>query len=724
MTERPSDTNDTCSSKCSQQQHHAPIDQHLIPLSTPCVYYIPNVLSPTDAATYYADLHQTVSWEKTSKINRWVALYEEHPDRNYKYRDAPERSDGSSSSSSSTSQSISGCVSISAIKSKVEQLYLEMTGRNIEFNVCLANFYEDGKQRIGWHADREEIGRTTPIASVSLGATRTFLVRHKLNGGTDRASVEMESGSVVFMENVCQREYLHSVPRQTDVTAGRINLTFRCKTEDMPGEEEHERRDRWLERITDANEGDEGGKNGKDDLEELLAAEVKGGGRSITLFGDGIRVGKAADDYDNVCYSVSCNIGTECQCAAEVAELLSGKEWDVVARPWAIAGYVACLARTAEVVENSAGRSEVASKLLELRSALNVMEYHDHFVLQDVAAANGDVPLSKIDGEMLYGFYKKRLEANPNIISTLASATGDNVLTFRVTTERVGDHSFKSNHVEYEMGGACSEMYIHCKPKMADYDVNIRIDVVANSIVIGTQMNVEDLSKRHFLRYRNSVSIKTNIAYIMLRLAGLEDGALLVDPFCGSGTIALEALEMSGKRVRCICLDVSRRAANGARENAASEGYGKDVCEFHCADARGLRRHVNEGELADAIVSNLPWGIRTGHNQSVSDLQQMYETFLRCSWYILKDGGRIVILVLRGLQLVRILRKLGGRYRILKCMVVRTTNNLPCILVIEKVSRDLLHESVKSQLSYMSQFVNVSKDMYQAINYDKIDEGN
>ena len=82
------------------------------------------------------------------------------------------------------------------------------------------------------------------------------------------------------------------------------------------------------------------------------------------------------------------------------------------------------------------------------------------------------------------------------------------------------------------------------------------------------------------------------------------------------------------------------------------------------------------------------------------------------------------MLVLRGLQLVRILRKLGGRYRIIKCMVIRTTNNLPCILVVEKIGRDLLHESVKNQLAYMSQFVNVSKEMYQAINNETIDEVN
>lgn len=711
-------------------------DKYLVPTTISCVYYVPSLLSAEDATAHYDTLHRTVPWEKTPKINRWVALYEDDAGLQYRYRDAPTES--KSSNKEQSNKPISSCPAIDAIRTAVQEMYLQQTGKSVQFNTCLANFYENGTQRIGWHTDREEIGRSTPIASVSLGASRTFLLRHKLNGMSDRASVEMESGSVIFMENVCQEQYLHSVPKQPDVTEGRINLTFRCKAEHTAGEEEHERRDRWLERITDEKKAEED--DDDEDLEEMLAAEINGGGHHpVEIFGDNICVGTSHDDeYDgNVRYTVSCNIGTESQCAAEIREKLAMSEdndednderkstargWDVVARPYGVAGYVACIARVGNAAMDD---DQAASKLLELRSALNVMHYHDHFVLEEVAQANGDIALSHIDGEMLYAFYKKRLEEDVDgRLPTLAKASADNPLTFRVTCERTGDHSFKAPTVEFEMGGACSEVYAKCKPKMTDFDINLRIDVVANRIIIGTQLNVEDLSKRHFLRYRNSVTIKTNVAYIMLRLANVQAASVIVDPFCGSGTILLEALEMTNKKVQVIGMDVNRRAADGAKQNAVSEGYGPEIAEFHCSDARGLRRIVGDDRQVDAIVSNMPWGVRTGQNQSVNDLQQLYETFLRVGWYVLKPGGRIVILVLRGLQLVRILRKLGGRYRIVKCMVVRTTNNLPCILVVEKVGRDLLHESVKTQLAYMSQFVNVSKEMYQAINNETIDETN
>ena len=288
------------------------------------------------------------------------------------------------------------------------------------------------------------------------------------------------------------------------------------------------------------------------------------------------------------------------------------------------------------------------------------------------------------------------------------------------------------------------EFYDKCVPKMEEYDVNVRVDVVGNMVIIGTQSNFQDLSlERHFLRFRNAVTVKVsqyrqyilssttvrvsllmlaqaNLAYAMVRCAAVKHGDLVVDPFCGSGTLLLEALEMYGKSIKCKGMDVSKRSADGARENALAEGYGIDVCEFVCSDARGLRRHLQD-ESVDAIVTNLPWGVMTGH-KNASDLHTMYEVFLRTSWYALKDNARIVMLVLRGLQLTRIIRKLGGRFRLLSVNVVRTTNNLPCIIVVEKLARDELRESVKGQLAHMSKYVNFSPEIYEAIHMETIDD--
>ena len=84
-----------------------------------------------------------------------------------------------------------------------------------------------------------------------------------------------------------------------------------------------------------------------------------------------------------------------------------------------------------------------------------------------------------------------------------------------------------------EIGGAMSEYYTQVKPKMNDMDIQIRIDVIATKVIVGTQLNVDDLSKqRHFLRFRNAVTLKTNLAYAMIRLSNIKNGDLVVDVSC------------------------------------------------------------------------------------------------------------------------------------------------------------------------------------------------
>ena len=80
------------------------------------------------------------------------------------------------------------------------------------------------------------------------------------------------------------------------------------------------------------------------------------------------------------------------------------------------------------------------------------------------------------------------------------------------------------------------------------------------------------------------------------------------------------------------------------------------------------------------------------------------------------------MLVLRGLQTMRIVRKLSGRYKLLSVNVVRTTNNLPSIVVVEKLATDEIRDSIKGQLSYMNQYVTVSPELYQAIHMEAIDD--
>jgi alkylated DNA repair dioxygenase AlkB len=93
-----------------------------------------------------------------------------------------------------------------------------------QYNYCLLNRYRTGSDSVGWHADNEpEMGDT--IGSLSLGATRTFRIRHNTTKETRRFLVS--SGTLIIMAGTMQKSWKHDVPKTTAEVGERVNLTFR-----------------------------------------------------------------------------------------------------------------------------------------------------------------------------------------------------------------------------------------------------------------------------------------------------------------------------------------------------------------------------------------------------------------------------------------------------------------------------------------------------------------
>lgn len=98
------------------------------------------------------------------------------------------------------------------------------------FNSVLANRYRDGRDAMGWHSDDEpELGRQPLIASVSLGAERRFLLKHRREPA-HRAGLPLPHGSLLLMAGDTQHNYRHALPRTTKPVGERVNLTFRWIT--------------------------------------------------------------------------------------------------------------------------------------------------------------------------------------------------------------------------------------------------------------------------------------------------------------------------------------------------------------------------------------------------------------------------------------------------------------------------------------------------------------
>ena len=156
---------------------------------------------------------------------------------------------------------------VSSLKDHVEKAIGE------KFNFVLVNRYKDGLDHIGEHRDDErELQRGAPIASLSFGQARDFILRHKDarggrnkggiggggrkkggiggggrnkggiggiggggrnkgGGGAEPVKIELGHGSLLVLRHPTNSTWYHSLPVRRRALHPRVNLTFRRMTE-------------------------------------------------------------------------------------------------------------------------------------------------------------------------------------------------------------------------------------------------------------------------------------------------------------------------------------------------------------------------------------------------------------------------------------------------------------------------------------------------------------
>ena len=178
------------------------------------VFYYGKIFSPTQADHYIAKLFTDIEWKNDESFiygkliitKRKVGWYGDEP-FDYTY-------------SKTTKKALPWTKELLAIKKITEQ----KTGKT--YNSCLLNLYHNGDEGMGWHSDAEkELKKDGAIASLSFGAERKFLFRHKEDKET--ISVMLENGSLLLMQGTTQTHWLHRMPPTKKVQTPRINLTFR-----------------------------------------------------------------------------------------------------------------------------------------------------------------------------------------------------------------------------------------------------------------------------------------------------------------------------------------------------------------------------------------------------------------------------------------------------------------------------------------------------------------
>ena len=180
------------------------------------VKYIENFFNLDESHLYMRQLTQSVLWRR-EKIKMWGKEIVT------KRRIAWYADDGKSYTYSGSTFFPSQWNNVLLqLKEKVEN-YSE-----IKFNSVLLNEYPNGEVGMGWHSDDEkELGTDPIIASLSFGANRDFIFKHKTDRSIENVKLHLKSGSLLLMLGSTQHYWKHSLPKRLKVKEPRINLTFR-----------------------------------------------------------------------------------------------------------------------------------------------------------------------------------------------------------------------------------------------------------------------------------------------------------------------------------------------------------------------------------------------------------------------------------------------------------------------------------------------------------------
>lgn len=150
-------------------------------------------------------------------------------------------------------------------------------------------------------------------------------------------------------------------------------------------------------------------------------------------------------------------------------------------------------------------------------------------------------------------------------------------------------------------------------------------------------------------RQRRIFAIPPRLARIMVNLSHCTAGKVLLDPFCGVGTVLQEALLAKAK---VVGMDMNSWCVEAAKKNLEwlTKEYGLKSAEFRIlrGDALGMARKV--GQTVDCIVTEPDLGpalrdipTATYALKIAEKLKPLFFSFLEEAYRVLVRGGRLVL---------------------------------------------------------------------------------
>ncbi len=179
------------------------------------------------------------------------------------------------------------------------------------------------------------------------------------------------------------------------------------------------------------------------------------------------------------------------------------------------------------------------------------------------------------------------------------------------------------------------------------YSWEVFIRSVNKRVLLGTRPVACNDDRFAYRKLDVPASVHPTLAAAAVRLVATKASDLIVDPFCGSGTLLAERALLAPYS-RLIGIDIDQKALRAARTNLVEF----DRLSLEQADCSTVTRHAP----VDLIITNPPYGLRVGTQTAARSLHAKLDELAAAA---LRPGGTLIVFrpatfsSPRGLQLIK-----------------------------------------------------------------------
>jgi tRNA (guanine6-N2)-methyltransferase len=233
-------------------------------------------------------------------------------------------------------------------------------------------------------------------------------------------------------------------------------------------------------------------------------------------------------------------------------------------------------------------------------------------------------------------------------------------LRFRVVARAAGKHEFRRVDFQRAVERGVLERGDHTwRLDENEADVEFWATMIGDEFLLAMRLSDERMRHREYKSAQRPASLRPAVAAALVWLSEPREDDVVLDPFCGAGTILIERAHLGRYRM-LYGSDRDRAALAAARENV---GPRYKPIQLDCWDAGAIP--LADGSVTK-IVTNLPWGMRYG---SHGENRRLYPQWMAEFNRLLAKDGRLVMLTSEW----RLMSDLIARRAIAPLSVMRVT---------------------------------------------------